>query len=110
MEAKDYLYNLVTALNYNRNTDYTMEVCHRVIQRIKHDYEWRVEHKYDEYGIGDDVDLIASMIFLGYGEYGTSPRYGWIIDERYEKDIINALVMRINELSHMYMEELLNDT
>ena len=110
MTVKDYIYNLITALNYNRNTDYTMEVCHRVLKRIKNDYEWRSEHQYYGYIIDDDVDLIASAIFIAYGEYGTSPRYGWILDNDVEKEIINTIVITINELSHMYMEEVLNDT
>lgn len=110
MTVKDYIYNLTTALNYNRTTDYTMEVFHRVLKRIKYDYEWRSEHKYDGFDINDDVDIMACAIFLAYGEYGTSPRYGWILDIDVEKEIINTIVMRINELSHMYMEEVLNDT
>ncbi len=110
MIAKDYVYYLTTAFNYNRNTDYTIEVCHRVIKRIDKDYIWRIEHKFDGDCIDDDVDILASAIFLAYGEYGTSPRYGWIEDKSYERQILNALNNCINELSHMYMEEVLNDT
>lgn len=110
MTATDYIYYLTTALNYNRMTDYTMEVCHRVFKRIDKDYTWRVEHKYDGEGMDDDVDLLASAIFVAYGEYGTSPRYGWIVDTDYENAIKTALLRRIKELSFAYMEEVLNDT
>lgn len=110
MTATDYIYNLTTAFNYNRDTEYMVEVCNRVLKRIDIAYDWRMEHKYDGECIDDDVDLLASAIFLAYGDYGTSPRYGWIEDDSDENAIKTALIRRIIELSHMYMEEVLNDT
>lgn len=110
MTATDYIYNLTTAFNYNRNTDYMVEVCHRVLKRIDIGYEWRIEHKFDGEGTDDDVDLLASAIFLAYGDYGTSPRHGWIEDTATKNAIKTALLRRIKELSFAYMEEVLNDT
>lgn len=110
MKIGEFIYALITSLNYNRETDYTIEVCHRVINRLKKDYEYRIEHKYDGDGIDDDVNIIMGAIIIAYGDYGTSPRHGWIKIKPIAEEIINALVMRINELSYMHMEELLNDT
>lgn len=110
MTATDYIYYLTTAMNYNRYTAYTIEVCHRVLKRIDKDYTWRVEHEYDDEGIDDDVDLLTSAIFIAYGDYGTSTRHGWIKDKGDENAIKTALIRRIKEFSYMYMEELLHDT
>lgn len=110
MTATDYIYNLTTAFNYNRATEYTMEMCHRVLKRIDKDYDYRIEHKYDGDDMDDCVDILASAIFIAYGDYGTSPRHGWIEDKGDENAIKTALIRRIKELSFMYMQEVLNDT
>lgn len=105
MTVTDYIYYLTTALNYNRMTDYTIEVCNRALYRLDKTHTWRIEHKYDNHNIEDDVDLLASAIFVAYGEYGTSPRWGWIVDNSYENAIKSALIRRIKELANAYMIE-----
>lgn len=110
MTATDYIYYLTTAFNYNRDTEYMVEVCNRVLYRIDKTHTWRCEHKFDGEGIDYDVDILASSIFVAYGDYGTSPRWGWIEDKDYEHVIKTALLRRIKEFSFKYMEELLNDT
>lgn len=105
MTATDYIYYLTTAFKYNRDTEYLMEVLHRVLYRIDKTYDWRVEHKFDGEGIDYDVDILASAIFIAYGDYGTSPRWGWIEDKGYETAIKSSLIRRIKELSFQYMEE-----
>lgn len=105
MTATDYIYYLTTALNYNRMTEYTIEVCNRVLYRLDKTHTWRIEHKYDNLNIEDDVDLLASAIFVAYGEYGTSARWGWIVDNSYELAIKSALIRRIKELANAYMME-----
>lgn len=110
MTATDYIYNLTTAFNYHRTTDYMIEVCNRVLYRVDKTHTWRYEHKFDGMGIYDDVDILASAIFIAYGDYGTSPRFGWIEDKGIENAIKTALIRRIKELSFAYMEEVLHDT
>lgn len=110
MKINNFIFILTAALNYNRHTECTIEVCHRVLQRIDKDYTWRVNHDFDEQSIEEDVDLLTSAIFIAYGDYGTSPRYGWIVDKRQEEDIKSALINRIKELNYYLMLEVLNDT
>lgn len=43
------------------------------------------------------IDLIVSFLTLRYGDYGTSPRYGWF--PAFERKIIcDAIERRIHEL------------
>lgn len=105
MTATDYINYLTSAFFYNRETEYVMEMCHRVLTRIDKDYEYRIEHKFDYYDMDDDVDLLVSAIFIAYGDYGTSPRRGWIEDKG-DKDAIKiALIRRIKHYAQMLMEE-----
>lgn len=105
MNIKNFIYTITTSLNYNRDTEYTMEVCHRVIKRLDKDYDYRVEHKFDGAGIDNDVDLLMGDIIIAYGDYGTSPRYGWIESIPIRKNVIHTLITRIKDFAYMVTQE-----
>ena len=45
--------------------------------------------------IDDDVDIFIGAI-IRYGDYGTSPRYGWI-DEKHETNVLSILNDELEE-------------
>lgn len=116
MNASDIIHAMVVSLKYNRNTLYIMEVCHRIIKRIDDNYDYRSITADDEpidketiEWIEDDVNNIYGTLVMLYGNYGTSPRTGWIEGESIKKKIIDTLVKTINDLANIYMYEYLED-
>lgn len=116
MKASDIICAMVKSLNYNRATDYTMEVCHRIIKRIDKDYNYRSITADDKPvdketidSIEDDVNNIYGTVVMLYGDYGTSPRKGWIECKSIEQEIINALIDAIKDFAYSYKNEQLED-
>lgn len=73
----DEITNILTAIWYNRENEYMKEVCEEVKNRLlKHD----CTHT-------DDGDIIYGSIILWFGEYGTSPRSGWLTKIKPERAI-----------------------
>lgn len=62
------LRSIITAYFYNRNDDDLIRTLHQVIHRLNKG-EWEPPL--------DDADIICSFLYYLYGDYGTSPRYGW---------------------------------
>lgn len=116
MKASDIIHAMVASLKYNRNTVYIMEVCHRIIKRIDESYNFRsitaddmpVDNQTIE-RIEDDVNNIYGTLVMLYGDYGTSPRSGWIEGDSIKKEIISTLTKTINDLANIYMYEYLED-
>lgn len=116
MKASDIIYSMVASLNYNRETEYTMEVCHRIIKRIDEAYNYRSITADDKpvsretiESIEDDVNNIYGTLVMLYGDYGTSPRTGWIEGESIKQEIIDTLIDKIKDLAISYMYEQLED-
>lgn len=116
MKASDIIYAMVASLNYNRATDYTMEVCHRIIKRIDKNYNYRSITADDKPvdketidSIEDDVNNIYGTLVILYGDYGTSPRNGWIECKPIEQEIIGTLIDTIKDFAYSYMYEQLED-
>lgn len=55
---------------YNREFWYMIDLCREVLKRVQG----------VAYGHSDDGDIIYGFLVLMYGDYGTSPRSGWIED------------------------------
>ena len=64
----DEITAIITAIWYNRENEYMKEVCKELKNRI---LNRGCEHT-------DDGDIIYNTIILLFGEYGTSPRSGWL--------------------------------
>lgn len=85
---------LFTSYAYNREFEYMIELCEEVLERI--------------YGIRSsnrtyDGDIIYGFLVLAYGDYGTSPRSGWIED--YKEEIISTIKDLIEVYKRLREEE-----
>lgn len=98
-EIRENVYAITTAFSYNMHTKELIECLKGVLIRLKREYET------------DDsivIDLIVSFLTLRYGDYGTSPRYGWF--PNFERTIIcDAIERRIHELEDPLRWEEEND-
>lgn len=117
MQAKDMIDAMITSLKYNRETEYTMEVCHRIIKRIDNNYSYRPITANDKPVnqetldcIEDDVNNIYGALVVLYGDYGTSPRSGWIECKPIEQEIKAALIQEIKDLAYRCMFEVKGGT
>lgn len=76
-DHKQVMKAICVAYRYNRDNDGLI----KTLKQVKH----RLSKK--EYVLPrDDADIICSILYYLYGDYGTSPRYGWfdnklLIDE-----------------------------
>ena len=51
------------------------------------------------------VDVFYGTLVSLYGDYGTSPRHGWINDEKVEKSIAKALEVEIEYYKVLTLED-----
>lgn len=83
---------------YNRDNEDLIETLEQV--------KFRLSKK--EYVLPrDDADIICSILYYLYGDYGTSPRYGWfdnklLIDEF--KNVIDSVIEDL-DLEDLDLEE-----
>lgn len=95
IEHKDFLNSILVSYKYNRDEKYLIEVCEEVKNRInKGPYRTPT----------DEADIIMGAIVYRYGDYGTSPRYGWFYDKKYNDDFIKVLDDCISDLKD-YLSE-----
>lgn len=75
---------ILTSFRYNYQEDYLIDVCEDVKNRLlKGPYRTPTEEGH----------IIMGLLVLLYGDYGTSPRYGWMEN----KLIIPTLIEEIDE-------------
>lgn len=72
---------------YNREFSYMVELCQEVLERV---------HGFKSSNRTHDGDIIYGYLVILYGEYGTSPRSGWI------EDYIEEITKCINDLMDAY--------
>lgn len=82
-----FISTFLTSLGYNRTEEYMVEIIEEVIARVHN--PWGEEQWTDE------GNILYGMLVLCYGDYGTSPRGGWI--DTNKQQIINELE---EELKH----------
>lgn len=87
MNTTNMVRAIFTSYSYNRGYKYMIELCDEVNKRV-------CNYRYVP---SDDGNIIYGFIILMYGEYGTSPRSGWLSFEL-QKEISKC----INELSEEY--------
>lgn len=88
-EIRENVYAITTAFHYNMDTKELIECLTQALTRLKGDAYAPHDHI--------AIDLIVSFLTLRYGDYGTSPRYGWF--PTFERTIIcDAIERRIHEL------------
>ena len=68
--------DMLNSLSYNREDNYMFTLVNRIIKYIT---ESGREYEQDEYM--EDIDILWGTLVYSFGEYGTSPRYGWIENE-----------------------------
>lgn len=78
---------------YNRDYGYMVELCQEVLERV---------HGFYSSNRTDDGDIIYGFLVLSYGDYGTSPRSGWIdIGLEEITDCINDLIEKYKQLEEV---------
>lgn len=90
--AKRLMQALLASLGYNRDEEDVLAVCEELKKRFnKISCEW-----------SDDGNVIYGTFIYLYGDYGTSPRSGWMSNtegEKYISEIIEALDEEIQSLN-----------
>ena len=93
-----WIESLVMSYYYNRDRKDIINMIAGVINRI-------TNTSYDSVMPGDDdTDILMGAIVIEYGEFGTSPRFGWI-DEEHKENVLNIL----DELLEYHKEQLEHD-
>ena len=75
---------------YNREFSYMVELCEEILERVRGFKSSNRTH---------DGDIIYGFLVLLYGDYGTSPRSGWI--ENNIEEIIISLQDLIVSYTHL---------
>lgn len=84
---KEIIRAMVDSYGYNRDNEYMIKVCEEVKKRLKEEADitdWT-----------DEGNIIYGTLVCLYGDYGTSPRVGWLYDE--DKKIVDEIIEEINE-------------
>ena len=72
---------IIASFNYNRSREDMIKLCEEVKKRIcQYNVEWT-----------DDGNIFYGILVLLYGDYGTSPRGGWLESDTEE------IIASINE-------------
>lgn len=84
-----WIESVISAYYYNRETKDVITMIKSTINRI-------LDKPYDELNAGDDdTDILMCALVLRYGDYGTSPRFGWIAED-YKSSILFTLGRELN--------------
>ena len=81
--------SITTSFEYNRRDDHVIRLLMNVLSRAKG--EDRIPFNANQFeDVREDADIFNGFLVLAYGDYGTSPRYGWL-DSECKDVIIKAL-------------------
>lgn len=89
------LRGIIAAFKYNRDEKYLIDVLEQVKRRLNAG-KWEKPI--------DDTDIICSILYYTYGDYGTSPRYGWFDIKQLKDEFIKIIDDEIKELKE-FLEE-----
>ena len=85
METIEIIKAIFTSYAYNRDFSDMIKLCDEVLDRI---HGWHsIDHT-------DDGNIIYGYIVLLWGEYGTSPRSGWLL---HKTDVIIGCIENLRE-------------
>ena len=79
--AQDIIKQLLIAFWYNRNIKYMKALCEEIKNRLANK---DCDHT-------DDGDILYGFIILMFGEFGTSPRSGWLLEIKPET-VIDTII------------------
>lgn len=82
------LHAMLSSFWYNRATESIISLIREVLLRVQNldnGSEWT-----------DDGNILFGTLVLMFGNYGVSPRAGWI-DLEYKQDLVNELQEELNE-------------
>lgn len=97
-ELEFFVGSYLTSLYYNRETEYIVKLLEEVIERLKEPHKFSTSWS-------DGGNILYGTLVLMYGDYGTSPRGGWI-DEEIKKDIIKVFEEELKEYKEiLFIEE-----
>lgn len=79
MTFAETIYALLRSYWYNRDESYMIIICDRLLEGLPSGNRvWHAEDNTTD--LSDDMDILWGTLVCGFGDYGTSPRYGWIRD------------------------------
>ncbi len=91
LSPKQLVNAIVTSYNYNRSDAHVLRLIKNVLTRANGWNYPTIPYNSDEFrDVREDADIFYGILVNCYGDYGTSPRHGWISPEN-EKDVIRAL-------------------
>lgn len=85
----EWIGSLLISYYYNRDVKDVVKIIERTINRLN-----RTRQAHED--IDDDVDIFIGAIVCAYGDFGTSPRYGWI-EKYYERAVMEKLEEELEE-------------
>ena len=104
MDHHDLIFGISNALWYNMEAEANIVIYKAIIARIKHSgYSYEVLEDED---LNFVVDIMIGILISIYGDYGTSPRFGWFEDEQVKNEIIADLEEGIEECKRRISNEL----
>lgn len=96
-ELEFFVDSYTTSLYYNRDTEDVVKLLEEVIERLKEPYKYSTVWT-------DDGNILYGTLVLMYGDYGVSPRAGWI-DKEIMKDIIKIFEEILKEYKEILSRE-----
>ena len=99
MQVREIIRAIFWSYEYNREISYMIDLCQEVRERVNRSIvsEQRT----------DDGNIIFGMLVILWGDYGTSPRSGWL-ENKYIDEITGCIDDFIEEYKQMevnYNEE-----
>lgn len=103
MTIGNFINCLLTSYGYNRNEQYMVNLISECINRATHNMGSPNSDK----DLCDDADILYGSLVVAYGDYGTSPRYGWLNKENEQiiLDVLEKKQLEYEELIEMSEEE-----
>ena len=93
--VRDIIRAIFWSYAYNRDIGYMVDLCQEVLERV---HGAHISSRWT-----DDGNILYGTIVLLWGNYGTSPRGGWL--EEHIHDIGSCIMELIDEYKEMEKEE-----
>ena len=95
MQVEDIVRAIFWSFEYNRKTTYMIDLCQEVRDRVNRSIlgrHWT-----------DDGNIIYGMLVVLWGDYGTSPRGGWLENKYIDRitDCIDDIIKEFKEMEEI---------